>query len=329
MHRSGRAAPPAHAGPGRWGPLRGLAAGCVLAVLVWRVGTGPFVAGLARVDPGSLALASGVAVVTTLCCSWRWTLVARGLGVVVPLREAVSAYYRSQFLNVATPGGVLGDVDRGLRHGRAAGDTGRGLRSVVWERLAGQVVLVAVAGSTLVLLPSPVRHPARMTVLAALAATVAVVSLAAALHRWPVSSAGRRRPAPAWARRLKHTGTEARTVVLARRTRAGILLASLVAVSGHLLTFFVAARTAGSVAAPLRLLPLALVVLLAMGLPNVAGWGPREGMAAWAFSAGGLGAEQGVATAVVYGVMVFVGALPGAALMLTTALRRMRSVRGG
>jgi glycosyltransferase 2 family protein len=267
-------------------------------------------------------------VVTTLCCSWRWTLVARGLGVVVPLREAVAAYYRSQFLNVATPGGVLGDVDRALRHGRASGDTGRGLRSVVWERLAGQVVLVVVAGSALVLLPSPVRHPARMTVLAAVGVTLAIASLAAALHRWrPVPSD--RAPAPAWARSLRHTGTEARTVVLARRTRAGILLASLVAVSGHILTFFVAARTAGSVAAPLRLLPLALVVLLAMGLPNVAGWGPREGMAAWAFSAGGLGAEQGVATAVVYGVMVFVGALPGAALMLTTGLRRMRSVRGG
>ena len=53
-----------------------------------------------------------------------------------------------------------------------------------------------------------------------------------------------------------------------------------------------------------------------MGLPNVAGWGPREGVAAWAFGAGGLGAQQGVATAVVYGVMVFVGALPGAIVML-------------
>ena len=42
----------------------------------------------------------------------------------------------------------------------------------------------------------------------------------------------------------------------------------------------------------------------------MAGWGPREGVAAWAFGAAGLGAQQGVATAVVYGVMVFVGALP-------------------
>jgi hypothetical protein len=118
-------------------------------------------------------------------------------------------------------------------------------------------------------------------------------------------------------------------MALARHTRSTILLASVVAMSGHVVTFLVATRTAGSGAAPLQVLPLALVVLLAMGLPNVAGWGPREGIAAWAFSAGGLGAQQGVATAVVYGVMVFVGALPGGFLMLVAGVRRARSVGRG
>ena len=64
-------------------------------------------------------------------------------------------------------------------------------------------------------------------------------------------------------------------------------------------------------------MPLALLVLVAMGIPaNVAGWGPREGVAAWAFAAAGLGAAQGLATAVVYGVMVFVASLPGAVVLL-------------
>jgi len=52
--------------------------------------------------------------------------------------------------------------------------------------------------------------------------------------------------------------------------------------------------------------------MLAMVLPSVAGWGPREGATAWAFAAAGLGADLGVATAVVYGVMVLVASLPGA-----------------
>ena len=67
-------------------------------------------------------------------------------------------------------------------------------------------------------------------------------------------------------------------------------------VAGHVATFLIAARTAGSTASPAQLVPLALLVLLAMAVPaNVGGWGPREGVAAWAFGAAGLGAAAGVA----------------------------------
>jgi hypothetical protein len=72
------------------------------------------------------------------------------------------------------------------------------------------------------------------------------------------------------------------------------------------------------------MLPLALLVLLAMVLPNVAGWGPREGATAWLFGAAGLGAAQGVATAVVFGVMMFVASLPGAVVLVVAWLHRTR-----
>ena len=72
------------------------------------------------------------------------------------------------------------------------------------------------------------------------------------------------------------------------------------------------------------MLPLALLVMLAMVLPSFGGWGAREGAAAWAFGAAGMSAGQGVATAVVYGVMVFVATLPGAALLVVSWSRRTR-----
>jgi hypothetical protein len=76
------------------------------------------------------------------------------------------------------------------------------------------------------------------------------------------------------------------------------------------------------------LLPLALLVLVAMGLPtNIAGWGPREGAAAWAFGAAGLGTASGVATAVVYGVVVFAASLPGAAVLVAAWLRDAAAAR--
>ena len=112
--------------------------------------------------------------------------------------------------------------------------------------------------------------------------------------------------------------------LLARRAWLGIALASALVVCGHAATFLIAARTAGITAPPSQMLPLALLVMLAMVLPSVGGWGPREGVTAWAFGAAGLGAEQGVATAVAYGVMVLVASLPGAALLVVSWFRRIR-----
>ena len=74
-------------------------------------------------------------------------------------------------------------------------------------------------------------------------------------------------------------------------------------------------------------MPLALLVMLAMVLPSAGGWGPREGVTAWAFGAAGLGAQRGIATAVVYGIMVFVACLPGAAVLVVAWLRRTRPLR--
>jgi uncharacterized membrane protein YbhN (UPF0104 family) len=282
-----------------WARLAGGAA--ILAVLVWRVGTGPILDGLRSISAGPLAAAAGIAVVTTVCSAWRWRLVARALDVGISMNRAVAAYYRSQFLNTALPGGVLGDVHRAVRHGRDVGDVGRGLRAVVWERVAGQVVQVVLALIVLSVLPSPVRSSMRIVVPAVLVAALAVGGL--------IRVRARRRmwlpPRSAW---------------------PGIALASIVVVVGHTGTFLIAARTAGSSASLAQLLPLAMLVLLAMAVPtNIGGWGPREGVAAWAFAAAGLSAGQGVAAATVYGVMVLVACLPGAAVLVVGWLRRSHS----
>ena len=46
-------------------------------------------------------------------------------------------------------------------------------------------------------------------------------------------------------------------------------------------------------------------------------------MTAWAFGAAGLGASLGIATAVVYGVMVLVSGLPGAAVLIAGRVRHV------
>jgi glycosyltransferase 2 family protein len=292
--------------------VRLAAAAGTLAFLVWQLGTSPFLDGLRAVDGAALAAACGIAVLTTVCCAWRWRIVASGLGVDLPLGTAVAAYYRSLFLNVTLPGGVVGDVHRGISHGRDTSDVGRGLRAVAWERSAGQVVQVVLTVAVLLVLPSPVRAVVPLAVLALLA-TAAVVALAARVR----PSVGRSR----WARLRHAAGRELRDGLLARRAWPAIALASALVVAGHTLTFLIAAQAAGATAPLSQMLPLALLVMAAAALPNIGGWGPREGVTAWAFAAAGLGASLGVAAAVVYGVMVFVAALPGAAVLVVLARR--------
>ncbi len=306
-------APPRRVRAGRaWvRPLLGLA---VLAVLVASVGTGPFLAGLRLIDAPALAAALGIGVITTVCCAWRWSLVAGGLGVRLPLGAAVAHCYRAVFLNSTLPGGVLGDVHRAVRHGRDAGDVARGVRAVVWERTAGQVVQVVIAVALLAAFPSPVRR-----YLPALAAALAVVALVLVLAARAVPRSGASR----FARAARTALADVRSGVLGRRTWAGVVVASTVVFAGHLATFVVAARTAGADAPLSHLLPLTLLALLAMAVPlNVGGFGPREGVAAWAFASAGLTAAQGVATGTVYGALVLVASLPGAAVLLARRMPR-------
>ena len=293
----------------RWVRFSGAAA--VLAAIVWRLGTGPFRDGIRAVDAGVLLVGLGIGLGTTICCAWRWTVVARGLGIDLNLPAAVAAYYRSIFLNLTLPGGVVGDVHRGVRHGRDAGDVGRGLRAVAWERTAGQVVQALLTLVVLLALPSPVR-----TFVVPLAISVVGASIGVAL----LVDRARPRGRSWWARARRGVARDVRAGLLARRALPVVAVTSALVVVGHALTFLVAARAAGVSAPPTRMLPLALLAMLGMVVPGIAGWGPREGATAWVFGAAGLGADQGVATAVVYGVMVLVAALPGALVLLGARL---------
>lgn len=285
----------------------------ILGALAWRLGTGPFLDGVRAISGWSIVLAALICLATTACAAWRWTLVARGLGVALPLPGAVAACYRAQFLNTILPGGVLGDVHRGVRHGKAAGDLSKALRAVVWERTAGQVVQILITVLALCVLPSPLRS--HMALILA-AGVVAALLIFAALRAVARSRANR---IAGW---VRVAGADIRHGVVARRAWPGIVLASVLVVIGHVATFVIAADAVGTKASVGQLVPIALLALLAMAVPlNVGGWGPREGVAAWAFAAAGFGAAQGVAVATAFGVLVMAATLPGGALLLRTDRR--------
>jgi uncharacterized membrane protein YbhN (UPF0104 family) len=302
----------------RYGPslLRLAAGGAVLWFLVQRVGAGPFTDGLRAVTWQAAAAAVTLTALTTVFSAWRWRVVARALGVGIGLPGAVGAYYRSLFLNSVLVGGVLGDVHRAVTHGRRAGDVAGGLRAVAWERLCGQVIQAVVTAVALLTLTSPVR-PALPYVLAGIAAVAgcAVLLMLGAARR------GRSRLALA----ARAVAADLRHVLLARDVWPQVTLASVLVVAGHTATFVVAARVAGTTAPLGELVALLLVVQTASVIPlSIGGYGLREGAAAWAFSAAGLGAATGVTATTLYAVIMLVAVAPGAGLLVRDAVRRRR-----
>ncbi|MFO6451166.1 MULTISPECIES: lysylphosphatidylglycerol synthase domain-containing protein [unclassified Aeromicrobium] len=235
----------------RHGAFR-LAAGVVIVlVLVRQLGADPFVDGLRAVRPWAVPAAVLLTAGTTWCCARRWTLVAQRHDVPLPLGVAYAAYYRSQLLNVVLPGGVVGDVHRGVRHG---------WRGVLWERGIGQAVQIGLVG--VLVLPHPWRW-------------------------WGVAA-----------------------FVLSAVALGAIVTWSALSTVGHLLVFVIAAQPTGL---PLStVLPIGALVLLGAACPlNVAGWGPREGVAASAFAAFGSTAATGLTVAVTFGVLSSLATLPG------------------
>lgn len=283
--------------------------GVVLAALVWRLGAGPFQAGLQAVNGWALVAVALLTALATVGAACRWVLLARAFGVALPFPWAFAAYYRSQFLNSVLPGGVAGDVHRAWRHGTDVDDIGLAARAVAWERVIGQLVQVAATAVALSVLPSPFRSGARVT--AGTLIGLALVTWVGLRFVQVDVSSGR-------LGRFAFAGR--RDVIRALRASASwpaMTGTSLLVMAGHLAAFLVAARAAGVHASLSTLLALGLLAMLAMSVPlNVAGWGPREGVMAWGFGVAGLGVAHGVTVATTYGILALAATLPGAVVLV-------------
>lgn len=275
--------------------LRTLGGAAILGGLVWWQSTAAFTAAFAVIDGTAVVAALAIGLASTVFSAARWRLAAGRLGLRLSLGAAVADYYRALFLNAVLPAGVLGDVHRAVSHGRRAGQVAQGVRAVFFERLAGQVVLVAAGLAVLLTRPDLLGALAPAVVPAVIVLAAAAVALVCARRRVP-AFAGARDVLAAW---------------------PGLIALSAGALAGHLALFVTAARLTGSAAPLADLVPLALLALLVMSLPvNIGGWGPREAVMAVAFGAAGLGSAQGLTISVVYGVLAFLSGLPGAAVLL-------------
>lgn len=291
----------------------------VLVVLAARVGAGPFLHGLLSLNAPTIGAAIALYAVATSAAAWRWRIIAARLGLALRRSTAMGMYYRSQLLNTLLPGGVVGDVQRAVTHGRSTESVGAATRAVVLERTVGQAVQLALAAVVVPLSGAAfggLLFPAIGFGLAILA-VLAVPALVATLTSARVRGA------------LRHEMDELRAGFGSVAVTAQAAAASVVVVGCHLAIFAIATSAVGASVPPLRMLTLAFVVMLAASIPvNIGGWGLREGAAAWAFAMAGVGASAGVSAATLYGVLAIISLAPGVIVTSLAALITGRNHRG-
>ncbi|MDH6237092.1 lysylphosphatidylglycerol synthase transmembrane domain-containing protein [Cryobacterium sp. CG_9.6] len=295
-----------------------LVVGCaLLASVIAYVGTGPLIHGILSVDGQAIAAALFLSAVATVAAAWRWCIIATGLGVPLSWHTAIGRYYQSQFLNTVTPGGIVGDVHRAVAHGQSAGSVALSARAVVLERTAGQIVQIVL--TLIICLFLGAQFGGHLLVVSAIGLGVVgfgAVTMGLAGAKWPRVGAAIRRELQ-----------ELRSGIGSVRTAVQVVLASIVVISCHVATFAIATAAIGASVPPGQLLVLTLLVLLGASIPfSIGGWGPREGVAGWAFAVAGFGASTGVAASALFGILTIIAVAPGAVVTLVYAARRQRPI---
>lgn len=287
-------------------------AAALLAALALRIGGAAFARGIGSLTLPVLCAAVALTALSTYCAAWRWRAVARRLGAPLPVGRSVAAYYRSQFLNSVLPSGVAGDAHRAVAHGREVDDVARAARAVVWERTAGQLVQAVITIGLLAFMPSPGRRVVPLLLIVLAGGVVA---------GWYVSRGRARRSS--WRARVAGVVRSDLREVMCGPVWPVLVLASSVVVASHIALFVLVAHSVDPAASVRALVPLTAIILIATSVPlSVAGWGLREGAAAWAFAAAGLGAPAGVGASAAYGVASLIAVLPGVFVLGVELLHR-------
>ncbi len=285
--------------------LRVLGTVALLAFTAWWVDVEAVLQTLrgARVAPLGLALL--VSVPLALVLAGRWCFTARRMGIDLPLGVAVREYYVSMLINRVVPGGVTGDVGRALQSGRRNPQAkGAAARSVVLERLSGQISLWLVVLVGLVVWGAETGARVALIVLAAAFAVGLVVVL---LMGNP--AVARSRVGHWWSAGL----TEAREAFVDRGAWISQLGLSLLSVAVLVVMYSACVQAIGASLRLSQLIFIAPTLLALTTLPlSVGGWGVREAASAVLFEVAGLDPSAGVAASAAFGAVNLVAALPGA-----------------
>lgn len=250
----------------------------------------------------------------------RWVFISRGLSHGVEPRIAIIGYFEAMFFNQILPTGFGGDAIRIVRAYDSGILAGWATIGVLIDRAFG---LLAVG---LVLLAALVNHSSQV----ATAPTFPLIAACAALIVGGAAGAAglgvvlRVEALPGWTRPFVAL-LKAFADVFRSPKGLGYVFATLIASSGLTVASFMAC--ASSLGVQVGWWDCAIILqgmVLASLIPiSIGGWGLREGAAIILFGALGIGTEAAAATSILFGLVLTVVGLIGAAVWMFSGYRRV------
>lgn len=272
---------------------------------------------LAGADWKLAAAGAAVVLLTVVLSGLRWHRVLEALQSPMPLGAACRATFSGLFVGQFLPASVGGDVYRAYSAVACGTSLGRGIASVVVDRVMGMVPLAVMSAAALPLALT-FEDVSIAAVLAAITGMLVVATVAVfTADLWLPPRVARGRLG-----RVVDFISEHRSALRGRIAIQILGLATLI----HLGSVFAAYCFAQALGAPVGFLECLAVVpaaLFASTLPvSINGWGVRE----WAMIAGfgvyGVGAEEALLVSVLIGLSAAAASLPGTVFLATDRLDR-------
>ncbi len=278
----------------------------VLALLFLRFGVSDVVQLCLRADPVDFLAAFAIYMLSQVLSAVRWLALARGVGFRVGFSRTTRWYLIGMFFGLVVPSTIGSDAARALYLGQSSPGRAQALSTVIFDRLIGLIVLVAIAIVALLLGPrTALPDGLEASIVAIGALLVGGWMLLPAAVRWL-------RPGQRWRRLVEEDLTP---YFRDPRLLGGVALLSLVVhglqiVAQRYLTRAIGLKVAlGFVAIYHPLVSLAAAVPLTIG-----GFGLREAAYAYLLPYEGIGADDAIALGLMWWAVGALGALVGGAV---------------
>jgi len=250
---------------------------------------------------------------------WRWQVVLRSSGYIVPIGYLLSSYFAGMFVSIFLPGSFGGDVYRVYRVNKKTRNSELAVASVFLERFTGLAAVFALAVTGI---PPAIRIIGRWDIILIFIACAAVISGVFFLIVSPKLLIF----AEPWLEKLHLGRVTVRIaniqIIFRKFLQHRQALGSAIAISLliQLAIIYYQYLLAQQLQIPISYLellvftPISIVVTL---LPiSFGGLGVQEGLWAYLFSRVGLTAEQAVLLSLTFTILGWILSLPGAIILL-------------